>query len=164
MKAKRCMIKNEDGTILVVALLILALVSVVGVAATSSSSIEIQIAKNQKLYKQNFYRAEAAVIECAKTMESESNEDLEDRSPTYLNLLSDLANTENINDPDNWVSANTNEVIDGDNQFLVIDEGVRAGSSLDMAGAVSVHTYVIYGRSNQHNGEVLIEAGYKRRF
>jgi Tfp pilus assembly protein PilX len=51
-------LKNEDGTVLIVALLMLILLTVVGISASTISSIDIQIAGNEKLYKTVFYAAD----------------------------------------------------------------------------------------------------------
>jgi hypothetical protein len=51
--------KNEKGSVLLVALIMLALLSLIGVAATRTTSTELQIAGNEKFQKIAFYTAEA---------------------------------------------------------------------------------------------------------
>ena len=53
-------INNEDGFVLVASLLILLLLVVIGTSAVTNSTIEIQIAGNERAHKQAFYAAEAA--------------------------------------------------------------------------------------------------------
>ena len=55
-------LNNEDGSVLVIALLMLAFLSILGVSATTTSTIEVQIAGNDRNFKQNFYKAEAGAI------------------------------------------------------------------------------------------------------
>jgi hypothetical protein len=52
-------IKSEDGFALVIALLMLAVISVIGIAASKTSEMEIQISGNMNQYKLVFYTADA---------------------------------------------------------------------------------------------------------
>ncbi|WP_207680012.1 pilus assembly PilX family protein [Desulfonema magnum] len=61
---------NEDGFVLVVAMIMLVFLSLLGVAATNTSSLEIQIAANERTYKKNFYKAEAALREAMQKINS----------------------------------------------------------------------------------------------
>jgi len=51
-------IKNESGSVLIIALLILVLLTIIGISASTTSTIDIQIAGNEKLYKIAFYAAD----------------------------------------------------------------------------------------------------------
>jgi len=53
-------INNEDGFLIAIAMLMLAVVTVIGIAATTTSETELRIAGNEKLHKLSFYAAEAA--------------------------------------------------------------------------------------------------------
>jgi Tfp pilus assembly protein PilX len=54
-------IMNDRGSALVIGLLTLALLSLLGSASTTTSRTEIQIAGNDKAYKEAFYTAEVAL-------------------------------------------------------------------------------------------------------
>lgn len=54
-------IKDGNGSILVVSMLVLSLLSMIGIAATTTSTIETQIATNDRIYKDTFYRAEGGL-------------------------------------------------------------------------------------------------------
>ena len=62
-------LRNEDGAVLVVALIVLVLVTILGITISSTSEVELQIAGNDMRYKENLYRAEAAAMECAQFMD-----------------------------------------------------------------------------------------------
>ena len=49
------LLKNEDGIAMVIALMLLVLLTLLGMAATTTSVFEIQIAGNDRDYKQNLY-------------------------------------------------------------------------------------------------------------
>lgn len=49
---------NERGTVLVIAMLTLAILSLIGVAATTTSSIEAEISGNDRVHKEAFFATE----------------------------------------------------------------------------------------------------------
>ncbi|RLE68554.1 MAG: hypothetical protein DRJ45_07790 [Thermoprotei archaeon] len=53
---------NEQGSVVVIALMILVVLTLLGIMATRTSSIDIRIAANEISYKKNFYVAEAGVF------------------------------------------------------------------------------------------------------
>jgi Tfp pilus assembly protein PilX len=61
MQRRAFAITNDRGSALVIGLLTLALLSLLGSAATTTSRTEIQIAGNDKSYKEAFYTAEVAL-------------------------------------------------------------------------------------------------------
>jgi hypothetical protein len=52
---------NERGSVLVIALIMLVLLTVLGITATSTSNIELQIAGNERNYKRAFFIANAGI-------------------------------------------------------------------------------------------------------
>ena len=52
--------ENEKGSVTVLAVVLLMLLTLLGIAATTTSSIEVQIAGNELRHKLAFYSAEAA--------------------------------------------------------------------------------------------------------
>ena len=63
-------INNEKGAALVVALVITGLLMVIGTAVVMTSSIELNIARNEKAAKSAFYRSENGRIIVAEVTES----------------------------------------------------------------------------------------------
>jgi hypothetical protein len=53
-------IDNNRGSALVVALLMLVVLTLIGISATTTTTFELQIAGNDRLYKQAFYAADGA--------------------------------------------------------------------------------------------------------
>ena len=60
MKEKR-LLRNDEGSVVAVALIMLVLVTLLGIAAATTSTIEVQIAGNDKFHKKTFYAAEAGI-------------------------------------------------------------------------------------------------------
>lgn len=61
MKQPCSRLRDEKGSTLVLALMILVILTLIGIAATNTSTIEIQIAGNERAYKEAFFKADAGV-------------------------------------------------------------------------------------------------------
>jgi len=59
-------LNNENGFVLVVALLMLAIITVYGIAATHTSDTEMQIAANERSRTDDFYSAEGGLIDISE--------------------------------------------------------------------------------------------------
>lgn len=57
---------NEEGSVLFVALLILVILTLLGISATTTTEIEIQIAGNEKFHKIAFFHADSGVFSTPK--------------------------------------------------------------------------------------------------
>jgi Tfp pilus assembly protein PilX len=62
-------ITNDDGYVLVGALLILLLLVLIGISATTSTTLELQIAGNDRIRKETFYRADGGTQLAARLVE-----------------------------------------------------------------------------------------------
>ena len=51
---------NEEGSVLITALLLLMFLTLIGIAATTTTTTDMQVARNEKSFKLAFYAAEAA--------------------------------------------------------------------------------------------------------
>jgi len=63
-------IRNEEGSVIVLSMVLLVFLTILGISATRTSSIEVQIASNERHAVQNQYKAEAAnhyALEISKT-------------------------------------------------------------------------------------------------
>jgi len=60
MKSFDRLLRNEDGSAIILALMILVLLTVIGIAGSNSTRTEMKIASNDKFHKITFYAAEAA--------------------------------------------------------------------------------------------------------
>ncbi len=75
-------LKQEQGSALVVALLILVVLTLLGVAATTTTTVELQISGNDKLYRMAFYEADGGCLSGAELVE----QNIEERDWTASNL------------------------------------------------------------------------------
>lgn len=64
---------NENGFVLVTGLLILIVLTMIGIAAVRNTSLELQIAGNDRLHTETFYAAEAGAILGTEVLEQNFN-------------------------------------------------------------------------------------------
>jgi hypothetical protein len=168
MISPRHSLGNENGSAIVLALMLLSLLTVMGIWSTRKSNIETLIAGNEVAQKQTFFRTEGGVIEGGFSIEEAATGDLSSRAPVWL---TEASIAPDMTDPDNWdfdgVGADDTAVptsIDNEVGFCALDKGVTAGDSLLMTGASQVRTYAVYSFHDSRDGQSLMEVGYKRRF
>lgn len=65
MKKAAQILGNEEGSVILVAMIIMVLLLVMGISATNMSSIELQILRNAIFQKQEFYFTEGGMVEVA---------------------------------------------------------------------------------------------------
>lgn len=167
MKRMISNLNNEEGSAIVIALIILVLLTMIGIVATDNTVIELQIVRNEAIYKQNFYRAEAAVVELGQIMEDN------DLLASY-DWLTDKSTALDMEDVGNWtvgvnsqLSANMDSAAGPNNDVAqaAVSNGVAGGGSLDMTGT-NLYDYSVYGLfdSTVGQGRSLIMMGYRKRF
>jgi hypothetical protein len=163
---KENILVKENGSVLIVALILLVLLTLMGISATMNTDIELQIAGNELIARTNFYRAEAAAMENIQVLDNEGDQIIEVGEYDWLHLEGDLPNTDDITDPVNWtdVYSEISATADSrnDQRYLTVFEGVIAGDSLDMTRS-RIYTYRIVG-SNRNNGLSIVEMGFKKPF
>ncbi|MBT3176491.1 MAG: hypothetical protein HOG03_13690 [Desulfobacula sp.] len=156
-------LNNQEGFALITTLLFLVILTIIGIAATNTTSIEISIAGNEKVYKQNFYQAEGAANEAAsKNLESAwvwefNKNDFPDNGNGEVDVDQVFTQTSGL-------SANTNYgVVDND-----IPSGILgSGHSLKVEGTSGsggrMNFFDLYGQSTENNSTVRIVMGYTKR-
>lgn len=103
-------VDNENGYVLLGALLILVLLIVIGLAATTNTSLEIQIAGNDQIHKETFYQADGGIQVAVRLVEES------------LGVMGDFTALDGNNiliDPDN-----------PNNNILIVDRNVSVNEDL----------------------------------
>ncbi len=59
-------LQSEDGSVIVIVLIILVVLTLIGISATNTSVVELQIASNDHFHKIAFYNADAGIYGTAK--------------------------------------------------------------------------------------------------
>lgn len=69
-------LRDNNGSILVVAMLVLLILTLIGIAATNTSNIEMRITGNETAYKSSFYDTDAGVSWAVASLDQWSVSDL----------------------------------------------------------------------------------------
>jgi len=176
-------LNNEEGSAIVMALIVLAMLTIIGIVSTSDTVFDLQIVRNEAIYRRNFYRAESAIVEAGQRLEKSDAGDSLPISTSYTWLsnastapdLADMASWKDTADPPNWenrseASNNMDDPADtsarNNTRYAVTCDGIAAGNSLSMTGGGNLYAYSIYGLfdSTANQGRSLIRMGYYKSF
>lgn len=171
---------GEQGSVMIVALVILVLLTVIGISATSTTNIETQIAGNDKFHKIAFFAADSGVPVCAKLITTIMNDQLQpvlDAVTYTVNaddpapLLSQIMGYEDYDGNDvtfEFSSSNSTVEIDVDRvsaQYLT-GGSVEFGSGAEGVGGGAAGVAIIYSLdcigSGPANSQSNIVAGYRK--
>ena len=183
-----CFVRNENGTAIVAALLILLLLTFVALTATDTTVNEKAMIRSEALFEQNFSLAESAALEGLQKLASRDNDDMEELNP---NLKAAVINKDLLVDSKGGKVADVIDVLDDNNDGVVdkndfydnpVDPPFEKSSigtetyrsavmlpidkddSLSMTQTRSrVYRYDTIGLSEDNGGKSVIRIGYKRR-
>jgi hypothetical protein len=152
---------QEKGSVLIVALVVLALFTLLSVSSTTTTNMEIRITGNENIQKENLYAAEAAAMHCAQDMQ---DNDLRTSSLAYLNGITSATQTQSdITSLSGYVLSDDVTELPADTAFASVSRGIASGSSLDMT-RTRVHEYSVYGWCDSKKNLVIVEVGYRKAF
>jgi len=158
------LIKSEEGSVMVVALIVLAMLTIIGISASNTSTTELQIVRNDLLYRINFYKAEAAAREGAQTVANLAKTSPDEVNPgqTTQGWLVDpaeegidmttIADVQGVAEPSNVVA-------DAATAYAAAFVG-RTGS-VAAENESQVYHFNLYGLHADDDGRAFIEMGYK---
>ena len=168
MKKMISILQNEDGSVIVMVLVILVALTMIGIISTEDTVVELQIVRNETLYRQNFFRAESASIEGAQVME-DSN------LTGPINWIQTLATAPDMEDVSNWdftvgtgnaQLSNNMDNPDPNNTAGYAAIFIKKVGSKKMTNPTSLYLYHVYGLSDSTSGQgqSMIRMGYNKRF
>lgn len=175
-------LKNEQGTAIIAALLVLMLLTFMVIASTDTTISEKTMVRSETIFEQNFYKAESAAMEGVQQIANSTKpKDLLPalstgtllRSANSQNPQSDLANLDTNGDGviDNGDTFDTTSKI-GPNTYriVILMSGSGNSKSLTQTGS-RLYTYAAYGLSmadKDSTGRFLsvsiVKIGFKKRF
>lgn len=175
---------QEDGFVLVLALLVLVVLSVMGVASIQNSTIELQIAGNERVAAVNLFNAEGSANEAARKVLNEKDNKILlpalNETPASDDLIRTSADDATIQTADKKnLDTNADDKIDTSDNFAdaSIDAVAEAGTTLKNVVTLNiipsgsslgldttrVYDYVAYGYA-ESSGKAIVKLGLKKRF
>ncbi|MEJ5360094.1 MAG: hypothetical protein WHT06_15650 [Desulfobacterales bacterium] len=161
-------LRNEEGYLTIVAaLVILTLISLIGFSSSRIAGTEVSLARNELVYKRNFYRAEGAVLEAADRLHHIA--DLRANPPRWMETITGALDEETLSSYWDHTAENGDPVVpeparvDPEQaRFLAGHEGVAPGASLDMSRP-TIHAISIFGRCTG-DGTSIIKMGFRAAY
>ena len=162
---------NENGSVMLIALLIMALLTIIGVSAINDTTTELQIARNDAIYKINFFQADGSARQAVQMLEDTANPGT-NLIPSSSSITW-LQDTDYNPDAQDWefsgASQNAAQSDFPGNRgssagYLVEFRGIAAGSGKRYDGITNLYEYRVYGRSSYNDGDCMVMTGYRIRF
>jgi hypothetical protein len=146
------MLKNEEGSALVIALFALLLLTLIGIGGNDTASTEIQIAANDKFHKLSFYAGEAGRAYVAS--------DIALYGPNNISVGSGI-NFPNDADPSQTYALGPSQSFSGEVEYIGNSQPPR-GSGYE-AGKFKAHRYqMTVNGQGPRSAMTQIEAGFYR--
>jgi Tfp pilus assembly protein PilX len=150
------LLKTQDGSVMILALALLMLLTLIGISATRTSMIEIQISGAKKTYTDHLFLAEGGAMQCAQDLADGSNPSTEpyfndERTKTEDQIQDLIRNL-------NFTNSDTSSV---GSSYATLYQGVVGSIKM---GQPNLHAYAVYGWHDTPQGRVIVELGYRRAF
>jgi hypothetical protein len=145
-------------------MMLLALLTIISIAASNTARTEVQIAANDLIYQRNFYLAEGAVIEAVDQLQNDANpRDLAFVVPG-LKAIDDSTYMDYWDaDPEPGARKVTASLDDSQKtRYVGGYEGTPTGYSLGM-DKPRVHAFAVYGRTEKQ-GVTAIKVGFLKAY
>jgi len=148
-------------------MMILALLTVVGLASINTASTEIEIAGAELIYQDNFYLAEGAAMEAANWLNT--NSFTTTSGPAWLEMDEfalkddeDLIDESRIDDflAGNEATRPQSCTIDAGASFIAFNLGHNGSLG---AGGTKLYEIAVYG-SSQNRGSAQVRLGFRKAF
>ena len=170
MKKMISNLNNEEGSVIIMALIVLVALTMIGIVSTDNTVVELQIVRNETIYRQNFYRAESAVIDGAQVMEDSTLTIPPSPLRPWIQTLASLPVPDHMENVSNWnagnsnLSNNMNNPLTNETRYAAIF--IKKVGSKKMTNQDSLYLYHIYGLfdSTSGQGRSMIRMGYNDRF
>jgi len=166
MKKMISNLNNEEGSVIIMALIVLVALTMIGIISTDNTVVELQIVRNETVYRQNFYRAESAGIEGVQVME-DSNLTV---PQSWIQTLAALPDPDYMENVINWnagnsnLSQNMNNNPNNNTSYAAVF--IKKVGSKKLTSPTSLYLYHVYGLSDSTSGQgrSMIRMGYNKRF
>jgi hypothetical protein len=163
---------NEEGSVIILSILVLVILSIVGFSASRTSTTEMQIVRNDGTYNKRFYIAESGAVQVAQMLENDTNFDnLRFYVPAFLNRGNLDKGDPDMRDTTSWVVGGANAtavastlVPNGALEVSIMHLKVAPGSAMGMENT-QLHELAVIGLLDRDGrGQHMVEIGYRKRY
>jgi len=135
MKKPQHMLGNETGSLMVITVVLLMLLTIMGLAITTTTSIELQIAGNDRLHKTAFYAADGATDVASELLEQNlgcmTMGGFTATNGSYADIIGNNSSTSiRVLDTDFWQDRSAPTPSDTNRDFVFPATAAQPGTSL----------------------------------
>jgi type IV pilus assembly protein PilX len=173
MRTRALLSHNEAGVVLVLCLITLVILTLIGVSTTTTSRLEVEIAGNDKTYKEAFYAAELSLTVGETVVNSRlSRLDLNDGTtpgryvkgtqPAWNNLIWDDVHSAVVSPIPSGLSH-----VSAPPRYTIEERAFRRSSltiGFDVPSGVYLFTVKAHGTGANKAAEVLLESIYAKHY
>lgn len=141
---------SQNGSVLLMALIFILILSVIGISGTWIASTDLEITRSHKIYNTNFYLADGAAYEAVQRFADNSS--LRESSPSSVSWMHDISSKPNDPRSLNWndPSITTDSDLSAHAKYAVYKNSTAAPP-----------TYTVYARANKLGGKSIVEIKFK---
>ncbi len=168
MKKILKMTNNEQGFVLVASLMMLMVLMIIGIAATNTTTLELQISGNDRLAKQVFYRAEGVIAETLWDIRNTADDPSlglnslpwlhSDSAAALAGRLAPATESADVHDDAFWAANAAVSALPAPGllQRIAVDRG--AADDYGLGEETVPYRFDVYGRNQQNNAFTAIKA------
>ncbi len=158
---------DKRGSVLALVLMVMVTIMIIGITAMHDTEIEGRVSRNYAIYKDTFYRADAAAREAVQLLENAANPSVQ-LQPSSGSCLSFIQNVGfDVKNNGSAVAVNSS-LVPNNAQYLVVYEGIAPESELGMEEETHLYAYTAYGAGSyslgSDNSMCIVQIGYRRRY
>jgi hypothetical protein len=161
---------GQSGSALVVVLLVMTALAILGVMSINTSTVELDITRNEREVRETFYLSESAVLEGVQRLIDTPRIDLEEKIESWHHDEWALrAVSVDFRDPQYWDADGHGEdnalqsQLDANTYIAAVEHRLASGSSAILTES-RLYMNQVYGLSTKHDALSLVEVGYYLRY
>ena len=152
MKEKPVFLNNEKGSVLLTAVIFLMLLTVIGIFATTTSTIEIQISGNDKINKMVFYAADSGTPYVSVNTDWYGPDNIDKGGDFFPDLI----------DPKKQYQLSDKLQVEIENVLYLGKSQMPAGTGYSAGTVFAINYELISTGTGPNNGASTVEAGFYR--
>jgi hypothetical protein len=173
---------DESGAIMVIAMILLAMLALIGFMSINRTTTELDIARNEVQYRRNYLKADAVNVLALGAVDSLTDAELTGFARDWLwneehpDLNADGGDPiDYFQDPNNWsinadgTGVNCQEVEgfrtsrgDFDTHYAVVVRRVPGGTTDARGNPLLVNQCEVFSRYASEDGQVIVQSAYRR--
>jgi hypothetical protein len=161
---------DQSGSALTITLLVLAAITILGIASINTTIVELHISRNEHQLRESFYLSEGAAIEGIQYLMETRPMDLnEQHLPWHHSREALAAGKIDFKNPEHWDVDQAGEdngvqsALETHTYLAAVEWSTATGSSL-ISTQTRLYVNRIYGLCTKHGTDTIVEIGYKMRY